>query len=71
MSPVQDTFAQRSREKKARLIVAEVIRQALETLGGLDDSEWIQLCRAAGANAYKAPSDESKKLVYQLLREKM
>lgn len=75
-NPIQERDAeiQRARELKARKICDEVIRQAIETLRGLDDGEWFTLTDHAGALSAtarkegKGPSEESKEIVYRMLK---
>ncbi len=73
----RDQQIQLAREAKARKIVDEIIRQALDTLKKLDDGEWFTLADNAGALSETArkkgegPSKESREIVYTMLKGRM
>lgn len=64
-----------ARERKARKIVEfviqDVITQAIHVLRDMEDDRWLNLCAKAEVNAAKVPSEESKQMVIEMLRDKV
>lgn len=68
MSAAPNPFADAARDRKANTIVAYLLRYLIHKLKEETDEGWIKILVSAEVKAERAPSPESKALIYEKLR---
>lgn len=68
-TPAASEHERLAREKRARLIVEEVVRQNVLGLKNLTEEEWEILGANSGLGRNPLPSAETREVVYAMLRK--